>query len=242
MTQKEIWKDIPTFEGYYQASNLGRVRSLDRVVLDSIGRKKFIKSTIIKGSLSRGYRQTILSVNCVRRNFKFSQLIAMAFLNHRPNGHKLVVDHINGNKSDDRLINLRIVTARARANTSTCFRSNENSFSSKFIGVRLHKRDSKWYSRIKFNGKLIFLGSFACELEASNAYQLALSKIKDGTFSPDDYKPKYKSKYRGVSFNKRDENWFAQIRVKGCNKYLGSFNSELEAHHAYQNALKEYNL
>ena len=40
---KEIWKHIPNYEGYYQASNLGMVRSLDRTVITSNGQKKFYK-------------------------------------------------------------------------------------------------------------------------------------------------------------------------------------------------------
>ena len=39
MTQKEVWKDVPGYEGYYQASNLGRVKSLDRRVEFSDGRE-----------------------------------------------------------------------------------------------------------------------------------------------------------------------------------------------------------
>ena len=237
MSNMEEWKDIPNYEGYYQASNLGRVRSLDRNVLTTNGQERFYKGRVIKGSVSKGYRQTVLYINGVGRTFSFSQLVAMAFLGHEPNGYTLVVDHINGDRSDDRVGNLRIVSHRA--NTSTCFRSNRESFSSGYIGVSWIERDSVWGSQIAHNGVRTGLGYYDTEIEASNAYQLALSKIKDGSFNHSDYRPIFTSKYKGVSFCKRANKWMAQIMVNGKNKHLGYFKTELEAHQARLKAEEE---
>ncbi|HHX63157.1 MAG TPA: hypothetical protein GX707_20965 [Epulopiscium sp.] len=233
----EIWKDIPEYEGCYQASNLGRIRSLDRIVVDSRGGERFYRGGVMNGSVNKGYRQTTLRINGIGRNFMFSQIIAMTFLGHKPDGHTLVVDHINGDRSDNRVSNLRIVTNRA--NTTICFRSNEESFSSEYAGVNWHENVSKWRSQIQHRGVKTHLGYYDTELEASNAYQSALSKIKDGSFSPSDYKPKCTSKYKGVYFNKSSNKWQAHIRINGKNKYLGLFKTELLAHNAYQNALKD---
>ena len=181
---KEVWMDIPEYKGYYQASNLGRVRSLDRWVTYSNGRKCFYKGGIIKGTISdKGYNQTTLRKNNIGRTFKFSQLVAMAFLRHEPMGHKIVVDHINGNRLDDKLENLRIVTFRE--NVSTCFRAGESRFSSRYVGVHWSKVSSKWISQIRYGKNRFHLGSFDCEREASNAYQEALLKIKNGSFITD---------------------------------------------------------
>ena len=233
----EIWKDIPNYEGYYQASNLGRVRSLDRIVTFSNGRKQFYKGKLIKGSVNNGYRQTALSSGGIGRNFKFSQLVAITFLGHEPNGHELVIDHVNGDKSDDRVKNLRIVTQRA--NTSTCFRSDKDSLSSEYAGVYWNEKVSKWQSQIQHDGAKIYLGLYNTEVEASTAYQSALSKIKDGSFNYDDYKPKWTSKYKGVYFAKSKNKWKAYIKINGKQKHLGYFLTELEAHQAYQSKLKE---
>ena len=239
MSEKEveIWKDIPEYEGYYQASNLGRIRSLDRTVLTSNGHDRFYKGRIIEGNVQKGYRQTALSSDGIGRRYAFSQLVAMAFLGHEPNGHELVVDHKNGDKSDDRVDNLRIVTNRA--NTSTCFRSDRDSLSSEHAGVYWNEWASKWRAQIQHDGVRTGLGYYDTEIEASNAYQEALSKIEDGSFNSDDYKPKFTSKYKGVYFNKPSNKWVAHIRINGKLKHIGLFKTEIEAHNAYQNALKD---
>jgi len=229
-SKEEIWKDVPDYEGYYQASNLGRVRSLDRTVTYSDGRERFYKGKIIDGSVQKGYRQATLAVNGIGRNFMFSQIIAMTFLGHNPNGLTLVVDHINGDKSDNRVSNLRIVSHRA--NISTCFRSDKGSLSSEHAGVDWDKKMTKWKARIYHDDVHIHLGCYDTEIEASNAYQEALSKIKDGSFNPDDYKPRWTSKYKWVYFDKAINKWVAKITVDKKRFYVGSFHTEIEAYHA----------
>lgn len=297
---QEIWKDITGYDGYYQASSLGRVRSLDRWVSYSNGRKSFYRGVIIEGGLNNGYVQIRLSRDGIPKTYTASRLVAMAFLDHKPDGHAFVVDHINGNRADNRVENLQVVTGRE--NRSTCFRSNEDSFSSKYVGVywnvemcKWHaviyhdgnrsrlgffdveleasmayrsalskikdgsfnaadympnpinnyrgvtfmKASNRWVAQIAIRGKSKYLGCYHTELEASNAYQSALSKIKDGSFNPDDYKPKFTSKYKGVGFQKASNKWIAQITINGKSKHIGLFKTELEAHHAYQSKLEE---
>ena len=235
---KEIWKDVPGYEGYYQVSDLGRVRSLDRNIVHIDGKRRFIKGKLIKGSVNNGYRLTTLRKSSIGRTFKFSQLVAMAFLGHDPNGHDLVVDHINGDKSDDRVENLRIVTHRA--NISTCFRSDRGSFSSEYVGVNWDKKLSKWGALIYHDGVHTHLGYYNTEIEASKAYQLALSKIKDGSFNADEYKPKWTSEYKGVSFHKASNKWIARITINGKRKYLGLFKTEEEAYNALESYKREH--
>ena len=116
------------------------------------------------------------------------------------------------------------------------------STSSQYVGVSFNKNAKKWSAKIKSVGKNVHLGYFDDELEASYAYQLALAKLKDGTFNHADYKPKYSSKYENVSFRKDTMKWRACINVDGKIKRLGSFKTEKEAYEAQQKALKEYNL
>lgn len=237
MAQKEIWKDVPNFEGYYQASNLGRVRSLDRIVVDSRGGERFYKGRVLAGYINKttGYRQASLNINGERITLRASQIVAITYLGHKPDGFNKVIDHINGNKLDDRVENLQIVTHRE--NSTTCFRKDRKNLSSKYVGVSWNKRDKKWQAHIKYEGELIYLGLFNTELEASENYQKSLSEINNGVFNPEEYKPNFASKYKGVYFHKASNRWTSQVRVNGKQKYLGKFKTELEAHHAYQKAL-----
>ncbi|HHX60707.1 MAG TPA: hypothetical protein GX707_08340 [Epulopiscium sp.] len=234
----EEWRDVLNYEGYYQASNLGGIKSLDRTVIYSNGRKRFYKGRVIKGSLNKdGYRQTTLRGDGIGRNFTFSQIVAMTFLEHEPDGHKLVVDHINGDKSDDRVENLRIVTNRE--NCTICFKSDKKRHSSAYIGVSWDKTSLKWGAKIRFEGVPIRLGLFSTEVDAAEAYQMALMKIKSNTFNIEDYKPNQSSNYRGVSFRKSDEKWVALIQMDGVRVYLGLFHTEEDAVLAYQLALSK---
>lgn len=97
----EVWKDIPNYEGEYQVSNLGRIKSLSRSYLQSNGKKITIKSRIRKQGLDRnGYHTITLK----KKGFLVSRLVAESFI---PNIYDFKeVNHINGNKDDNSVFNL----------------------------------------------------------------------------------------------------------------------------------------
>jgi|LakMenEpi03Aug12_release.lakeMendotaPanAssembly.Ray.scaffolds.fasta_scaffold597176_1 hypothetical protein len=175
---KEIWKNIPNYEGYYQASNLGRIKSIER---DILNRGKFpfkSKEKILKPQNdTRGYSCLNLFKNGKRKNIKVHKLIAMTFLNHIPNGkYDIVVDHINNDKLDNRVENLQLISNRE--NTTKIARGK-----SKYIGVIWQKKLNKWGARIRIEGKSIYLGVFDCEIQASEAYQNALKMYNNNDLS-----------------------------------------------------------
>lgn len=65
-------------------------------------------------------------------------------------------DHLNGNKSDNRFINLRCVTRQENLKNKSKYKCNKSGF----IGVGWHKRDKVWVASIRLNKKLIHLGNF----------------------------------------------------------------------------------
>jgi hypothetical protein len=219
----EVWKDVIGYEGLYQVSNFGNVKSL--------GNKKTKKEKVLKASLDGGgYLQVSLQINTIRKTFKIHKLVSICFLNHKPDGtNRIVIDHINENKLDNRLVNLRLVSNRENL-------SNQKG-TSIFVGVYFCEYYNKWISKIQVEGKQISLGSFGTENDAKNAYQNALILLKNNDKSFVKFNEK-SSNHKGVSLDKKRNKWVAQIKIKYKRIFLGRFETELEASNAYQKYLE----
>ena len=109
----EIWKDIPDFEGSYQVSNMGRVRSLDRVVTYKDGRVGKYKGKVLKPYVNKstGYEHLNLSNDGKGNTKTVHRLVLEAFKPH-VNMNNLDVNHIDGNKLNNHLTNLEWLTRR----------------------------------------------------------------------------------------------------------------------------------
>jgi hypothetical protein len=218
----EIWKDILDYEGLYQVSNLGNIKSLNYRGHGNEG--------LLKPSLnSKKYYLVGLCKNKKSKSKQVHQLVAMSFLNHKPCGHKLVVNHINFIKTDNRLENLEIITQRENAN------HKHLKSTSKYVGVYWSNKSKKWISQITIGEIPKNLGSFDNELEASQYYENAVIAIKNGQ----DIKTKPKnftSNYIGVSRDNVCKKWRSCIYVKGKNICLGTFEFEEDAYQWYINA------
>jgi len=169
--REEIWKDVPNYVGYYQVSNLGRVKSLSRKINN--GKSFYIsKEKILKPATDKnGYINVALCMHSILKSIKVHQLVAMAFLGHERCGMKLVIDHINDIKSDNNVDNLQIVSNRFNV------RKTQGDASSNYKGVYWSKTSKKWVAQIKINGRQINLGHFINEIDAHNMYQLKLKQL-----------------------------------------------------------------
>lgn len=102
---KEVWRNIEEFKGLYQISNLGRVKSIDRMITYRTGIKRFTRGKILTVSKNKlGYPQITLSKNDKEHSRRIHRLVAQAFLPN-PNNYK-EVNHIDGNKSNNVVTNL----------------------------------------------------------------------------------------------------------------------------------------
>jgi hypothetical protein len=235
MNNAEIWKDIPGYEGIYQVSNMGNVKSLSREKLHNGKYPITTNEKILKPGLGgNGYLILTLHKNNLKKSITIHMLVAMAFLNHKPNGtNKICIDHINNIKTDNRLVNLQLISQRE--NTS----KDKKNGTSKYVGVCWKKSKNKFEVQIKVDGKNKYLGLFTDEYEAHLVYQKALKMYHEGDLSF--MKPKeFSSQYKGVCWDKKSNKWRVDIKVDGKLKYLGTFTDEYEAHLAYQKALNEY--
>lgn len=106
----EKWKDVDGFQGFYQVSNMGRVRSLDRFVKHSKITNRLIKGkTFTPKPDSHGYYTIQLCKNKVCKSLKVHRLVAIAFIDNPEN--KPEVNHVRGNKMDNRSTELEWSTS-----------------------------------------------------------------------------------------------------------------------------------
>ena len=156
----EEWKDILGQEGYYQVSNFGRVRSLDRIVIDSLKREKHLKGRILKPDLDGCYYY----MHKIRgKNRRVHDLVASAFLGKKPSGK--VVDHIDRNKLNNRAENIRYCTQFDNMkNVEYRYRG-----SSKLKGVHWNKSRGKWIGQVTVKGKTYCVGGYDYQWQAYRA-------------------------------------------------------------------------
>ena len=108
---REIWKDIPNYNGY-QVSNLGRVRTNNKITYTEKHGERHWKNKILKykgKTYNTGYRVDLWK-NGKPKTFLVARLVAFTFYNENIENHKLTVDHIDGNRFNNNINNLELVS------------------------------------------------------------------------------------------------------------------------------------
>lgn len=168
--EKEIWKDIPGYEGLYQVSSLGNVKSLERYVINR-GYNMFVSEKIMKPT--GRYLGTRLSKNSIAKSYDIHILVAITFLGHTTENRSVIVDHIDNNKHNNKLSNLHIVSNRYNVSKGV----DKTKTTSKYTGVCFRKDVRKWQAHININKKKKHLGYFNTEEEAYEAYKKELETL-----------------------------------------------------------------
>lgn len=150
---REIWKDIDDYEGLYQVSSLGRVRSLPRN--GTAKNIRFISPNVKK----TGYVDVVLTKNNIRKTFRLHRLVAEAFITNPDN--KPQVNHKNGIRSDNRINNLEWATPKENI---------RHKFD--FLGYKMGKRNPKPVKCLE-TGK-----TFGCIKEAERLYGKSYGAIQ----------------------------------------------------------------
>jgi hypothetical protein len=155
----ENWKAIEDYEGHYEVSDLGNVRSVDRVVLGRDNSTDFRKGRLLKPGVSnRGYLRVVLVKDGNKRNYPVHRLVAAAFV---PNPNNLPqVNHKEGNKKDNRASELEWCTQlynnrHARLMGLNVTKKGELNHSYGFNNKQSHRVISKITGEIKVIADLV---------------------------------------------------------------------------------------
>jgi len=148
----EIWKNIIDYESY-SISDLGNVRN------NTTGR-------ILKPNKNKnGYFMVKLSKNKILKTFLVHRLLALAFIKNPED--KEAVDHIDNNRQNNNLTNLRWATLAENGMNRKMNITNTSGYK----GIYFCKQTNKWKAEITFNGKRIYLGRFETIEDAAAARQ-----------------------------------------------------------------------
>lgn len=122
----EEWRDIKGYEGYYQVSNLGRVRRLPFSYTDVAGRKLNYKGIHILSptKMSNGYLSVMLSKCGIRKRMLVHRIVGEVFLANKQN--KPQINHIDGNRANNKVTNLEWCTASENIKHSYDFLGHKN--------------------------------------------------------------------------------------------------------------------
>ena len=165
--KNEEWRDVVGYEGRYQVSSMGRVKSLERKVRHWRGGERIQKERILKPSNDRrGYLLVSLCDGEKRKTFSVHRLVCQAF--HENPDNKPQVNHINEIKTDNRASNLEWATARENSNFGT---RNE----------RLGKAQSKSVGQYTLDGELVKIWPSTIEVQRQTGFiQGNICKVANG--------------------------------------------------------------
>lgn len=155
---KEIWENIPSYEGYYQVSNLGNFRSIPRIVKYKNERTRCYPGKVLSTEQTKdNYRRIVLSKNGIRTRYMCHRLIALTFIPNLKN--KPFINHIDGDKNNNKVINLEWCNASENIihadNTGlrNMFEHHHPSNAKRIKCLETNKIFSSYYRAIKWLGK-----------------------------------------------------------------------------------------
>jgi hypothetical protein len=151
--EKEVWLPIKGYEGLYEVSDLGRVKSLKRTASHWRGGVRTVKEKILKQEIVIGdYRRVCLLKDKIKKRISVHRLVAFNFLEEDKD--RLFVNHIDRNTSNNKVENLEWVS-RSENQTHACLNANNNHY-----GIHKTKNKEEYQVRFNHNSVRVYLGTF----------------------------------------------------------------------------------
>lgn len=167
---KEVWKDIEGYEGLYQVSNLGRVKSLPRTKKTKSGVTYITKEKILMFRNCAGYNRCSLTKNNKSKNIYVHRLVARAFIPN-PKNYKYI-NHKDCNPSNNKIENLEWCTL----SHNSLYACKLGRMGKNMLGIRGGKNpNSKKVSQYDKNGN--FIKNWNSEIEASKELNICATSI-----------------------------------------------------------------
>tara|TARA_R110000868_G_scaffold175781_2_gene412998 strand:- start:2449 stop:3147 length:699 start_codon:yes stop_codon:yes gene_type:complete len=161
----EVWRDVVGYEGSYEVSSFGRVKTVKRAVIKSNGKPYNISEKLKTGiNPNKVYCVVALTLSGKSKCRYVHQLVVESFLGLFSDGNKIVIDHYDNNGHNNQLDNLQVVPQRWNA------RKDYKGNSSNYLGVSWGNKSKKWEAHIKIDGEYLRIGRFDTEKEARENY------------------------------------------------------------------------
>jgi len=170
---KEEFREVKDYEGLYEVSNLGNVKSLEKIKLHLGKYPISCKEIILKGGVGgRGYLIVKLFKDGKSSTNPVHKLVAIAFLGHTPNGYKgFVIDHVDNDSLNNKVDNLQLISQRFNATKDT-----KNKYSN-YKGVFYNKTNNNWRGQVQIQGKQYYTKKVETEEEAYKLYKIMLNEL-----------------------------------------------------------------
>lgn len=175
--EPEVWKPIPGYEGLYEVSSWGNVKTVKRYRKCNYGSVALVQEKILKRYVQRRYLSCILTKDAKSKNIRIHRVVYKVFVDksNRNTAELEDINHIDSDKLNNYFKNLEEVSKRE----NQTHRYLNQKTSSKYPGVYFVKdinRKKQYRSQFQINGIIKHVGYFLTEIEAYNAYLNALKE------------------------------------------------------------------